>query len=322
MMLRSLVDEVVRRRLWPIPLLALVVAIAAPMLFMKSDAPAVTELPPAPAPTELPITAKKLVSGDDKSAVVIVRPKHKKQDPFAPPASSSTSDSAASASTETAAATDPSQSVPVSIDGSSGSTTSPTTEPTTTSTTTEPTTSSSTASATKPKSSTTTKTKTTKTTKPKVTTSSASANKRVTYVDVRFGKRMGTMLRYRVPRLQTFQAGGRVAAMFVGYAAARNAAVFAIAPSTAVTGVKCRKVKGVCRFIDLPPGAHARITLVGERGVPVHRRLDVASIRHLKLVAGSKSSARMTSLSDARCLFSKLVSLSTTAPSISADACA
>ena len=57
MMLRSLVDEVVRRRLWPIPLVALLVAIAAPLLFMKSAppaAPAAPRRPPAAAPGKLP----------------------------------------------------------------------------------------------------------------------------------------------------------------------------------------------------------------------------------------------------------------------------
>ena len=139
---------------------------------------------------------------------------------------------------------------------------------------------------------------------------------------MRFGKQMGTMLRYRVPRLQTFQAGGRVAAMFVGYSAARNAAVFAIAPSTAVSGVTCRKVKGTCRFIDIPAGRHARLGLVGENGRPVIRRLDVVSIRHLPVAPTSKASRRRTTLPEAKCLLKHLQSLSATAPSIAVDACA
>ena len=59
-MLRSLVDEVVRRRLWPIPLVALLIAVAAPVLFMKSpppDAPAATEAPPTAAAAPLPAVA-------------------------------------------------------------------------------------------------------------------------------------------------------------------------------------------------------------------------------------------------------------------------
>ena len=139
---------------------------------------------------------------------------------------------------------------------------------------------------------------------------------------MQFGKQMGTMVRYRVPRLQTFQAGGRVAAMFVGYSAARNAAVFAIAPSTAVSGVTCRKVKGTCRFIDIPAGRHARLGLVGENGRLVIRRLDVVSIRHLPVAPASKASRRMTTLPEAKCLLKQLQSLSTTAPSIATDACA
>ncbi len=125
---------------------------------------------------------------------------------------------------------------------------------------------------------------------PKTSSSSAATTAKVTYVDVRFGERMGTMMRYRVPRLQTFRAGGKVAAMFVGYSAIRNAAVFAVAPSTKVSGVKCREVKNVCRYVDLPTGAHARLTLRGEDGKTVSRRLDVMRIRHLPKVAGSTAS--------------------------------
>ena len=129
------------------------------------------------------------------------------------------------------------------------------------------------------------------------------------------------MTRYRVPRLQTFRAGGKVAAMFVGYSATRNAAVFAVAPSTKVSGVKCREVKNVCRYVDLPAGAHARLTLLGEDGKIVSRRLDVTRIRHLPKVAGSTASARMTTLPAAKCLLKSLLALSASAPSISTDSC-
>jgi hypothetical protein len=130
------------------------------------------------------------------------------------------------------------------------------------------------------------------------------------------------MIRYRVPRLQTFRAGGRVAAMFVGYSTTRNAAVFAVAPSTKVGGVTCRKVKGVCRYVDVPAGSYARLVLIGEKGAAVSRRLDVVSIRHLPPAAPSKASARMTSLAAAKCLLKGLLSLPAVAPSISTDACA
>jgi hypothetical protein len=53
MMLRTLLDEVMRRRLWPIPLVAVLVAVAAPLLFLKSapqDAPPASLAAPAMAP--------------------------------------------------------------------------------------------------------------------------------------------------------------------------------------------------------------------------------------------------------------------------------
>jgi hypothetical protein len=323
MMLRSLVDEVVRRRLWPIPLVAVLVAIAAPLLFMKSAPTAAPAQPPAPA-TEVgfPKAAGPYVNPKDKPLNGVRPSPRKAQDPFAPPASSSSSAaSGTSAASAATGKTSSAQSVPVVIKNSDGTTSTATIGP---STGTSSTSSSTPKAKTKTKKkSTTPKTTTPTVTVPKTTTSSAAAMSRVTYVDVTFGERMGTMTRFRVPRLQTFRAGGKVAAMFVGYSVTRNAAVFAIAPSTKVSGVKCREVKGVCRYVDLPVGAHARLTLRDEDvdGEKVSRRLDVVGIRHLPKVAGSKASARMTTLPAAKCLLKSLLALSATAPSISTDSC-
>ena len=162
-------------------------------------------------------------------------------------------------------------------------------------------------------------TKKTTTTTPKVTTPAPA--KIVPYVDVRFGKTKDTMVRYRVPRLQTFRAGRRVAAMFVGYSQTRNAAVFAVAPSTQVKGITCRKVKSVCRYVDIPAGSYARLALRGEDGQLVSRRLDVVSIRHLPEAPVSPASARTTSLPAAKCLLKSLLSLTAIAPSLPVDAC-
>ncbi len=52
-MLRNLLDEVRRRHLWPIPVIALLVAVAAPLLFLKS-APSDAPLASAPAPAAAP----------------------------------------------------------------------------------------------------------------------------------------------------------------------------------------------------------------------------------------------------------------------------
>jgi hypothetical protein len=307
MMLRSLVDEVVRRRLWPIPLVALLVVIAAPLLFMKSTpagAPAATEVPPAAAPGQLPNAAEKVMSTSDRTVVSHKRSTLKREDPFAPPqsavvkkttATSSTSSSSSTAKTSTPAA------VPVVIKNADGSTTKATIGPAT-------------STSKSPAKTTATKKKSTT---PKTTTPA----KIVTYVDIRFGKKMGTMLRYRVPRLQTFQAGRKVAAMFVGYSAKRNAAVFAVAPSTKVSGVTCRKVDKVCRYVDLAEGRHARLTLRAADGTITSRRLDVVGIRHLPQTPASTASARTTSLPAAKCLLKGLLTLTAIAPSLPVDAC-
>lgn len=314
-MLRSLVDEVVRRRLWPIPLVAVLVAIAAPVLFMKSGpANAPASAPPAAAPGSLPGTAEKLLTTSDKAVIPHKRSTRKAEDPFAPPASAAKA--AKAAASGSAPATKASTSVPVVIKNADGSTSTATISP-------------STGSVKTTKKSTTSKKKTTKkstakktTTTPQVTPPPAPVTTNATYVDVRFGKKAGTMTRYRVPRLQTFKAGRRVAAMFVGYSQTRNAAVFAVAPSTQVKGVTCRKVNGVCRYVDIPAGSYARLVLQAEDGTLISRRLDVVSIRHLTVPeAASGTAPRVTSLPAATCLLKNLLKLPASLPAIPADAC-
>lgn len=316
-MLRSLVDEVVRRRLWPIPVVALLVAIAAPLLFMKSaptNAP--TEAPPIAAPGTLPKKADVLLKSSDRAVVSTKPSKRKAKDPFAPPAGS-TSDASSAASGKTASAgTGSSQEVPVVIKNSDGTTSTATIAPST------GTSSSSKAKAKAKKTATKAKSTTPKVTVPKTSSSSAAATRKVvTFVDVQFGERMGTLTRYRVPRLQTFRAGGKVAAMFVKYSPTRNAAVFAVAPSTKVSGVTCREVKNVCRYVDLPEGAHARLKLTGADGSTVTRRIDVMRIRHLPKVPGTRASVRVTTMAAAKCLLKSLLTLSATAPSIAPNSC-
>ncbi len=311
-MLRSLVDEVVRRRLWPIPLVAILVAIAAPLLFMKSgpDAPAGTSAPPVAAPGKLPAGAQRLVTTSDKAATPRSKAERKRQDPFAPPSSSkakAAGDTAAAPSASAPVATPPSGAVVIrNSDGSTATMAVPKT------------------TATKPTTKKSRKKATTRKRAPKVTasepTTSAAGEATATYVDVRFAKRKDSMLRYRVPRLQTFRAGGNVAAMFVGYSEARDAAVFAIAPSTTVAGdVDCRKVKGVCRYVDIPAGSYARLRMRAADGSVTSRRLDVVKIR--RLPGAEDPRPRATSLSTAKCLLRGLLKLPASLPSISVDAC-
>jgi hypothetical protein len=306
MMLRSLVDEVVRRRVWPIPLVAILIAVAAPLLFMKS-APdsASSTAPPAASPGRLPAVAGQLVSTSDKAAASHKRSKREGRDPFAPPASAEKAATTATAAQPTASA-EGSTVVIKNSDGSTATVSAPKT------------TASATTAKTKP-----TTTKTTAT--PKVTpsdpsTSGAAARPAATYVDVRFGKRMETRTRRSVPPLQTFRAGGKVAAMFVHYSAAHDKAVFAIAPSTTVGGdVGCRKFKGVCRYVDIPAGSYVRLTLRAEDGSYLSRRLDVVQIRHLG--GTPQQSQRANTLTAAICLLKSLLKLPVSVPSISTDVC-
>jgi hypothetical protein len=306
MMLRSLVDEVVRRRMWPIPLVAILIAVAAPLLFMKS-APdsASSTAPPPPAPAgKLPGVAGQLVSTSDKAAAAHKRSKRKGQDPFAPPAS------AKSATTAPAAQRTPSAGGSTVVVKNSDGSTATLSVPKATASASAPNTK---ATATKPAT-------TPKVATPDPTTSSAAAKLAATSVDVRFGERMGTRTRQRVPRLQTFRAGGKVAAMFVHYSAEHDKAVFAIAPSTTVGGdVGCRKVQGVCRYVDIPAGSYARLTLRAEDGSYISRRLDVVQIRHLG--GTPEQSQRANTLTAATCLLKSLLKLPVSVPSISSDAC-
>jgi hypothetical protein len=320
MMLRNLVNEVVSRRMWPIPLVAIVVAVAAPLLFMKSGGePVSTAPPPIAQPGKLPTGAEKLVSNQDKTAATPSKAKRKSQDPFAPPKSAKPKGEppapAAGATAATAATSTASSGVVINnSDGSTATMQVP----------------ASTQRASAPKSSTTktssTKKSTTKTTTkkttPKATTPKATVPEvTTTYVDARFGARQNTYVRYRVPRLQTFRAGGRIAAIFVGYSSKRNVAVFAVAPSTQVKGdVECRTIKGVCRYVDLPEGKYARLVLRGVDGELVSRRLDVVDIRTL---AGKEDTfPRENPLETATCLLKGLLRLTPNAPSIASDACA
>jgi hypothetical protein len=253
-------------------------------------------LPPVPAGAKLPATAGGLLNASQKAATPRHPLKGKGEDPFAPPASGGKSESASGKAAGAAKA--PPEAIPVVITNANGSTptiAAPKAAPTPT------------IAAPKAKTA----------PAPKVT-----PVRTATYVDVRFAEQMGSMLRYRVPRLQALRAGGKVAAMFVKYSPARHKAVFAIAPSTKVGGdVRCRRVLGVCRYVDIPAGSYARLTMRGEDGSYLSRRLDVVSIRHMPLVAGATPPAPATRRATATCLIKGLLALPVTVPSISADSC-
>ncbi len=297
-MLRNLMHEIVRRRLWPIPALALLVALAAPVLFLKSapaGAPAAdTAAPPAAAPGKLPARAERLLAATGQ----VASPggaKGSARDPFAPPTSR-----------VAAAATGASASGAAGAKAASG-TTSPASSDTP---------SAATPSA-DPSASTVTDAPSSSGAGPADSSALAASN---ASVDVRFGPRKDARVHRAIPRLQPYFIHGKLAAVFVKYSPTRHKAVFAMAPGLLVRGpVKCRRVEGVCRYLDIPAGSYARLTMLTSDRILVTRRLDVVAI-------GSRGSSATTATAasdhgENACLLNRLVATKAGGSSIDRDAC-
>jgi hypothetical protein len=305
MMLRNLLHEIVRRRLWPIPVVAVLVALAAPILFMKSaPAGAPTAQTPAPgaAPAgKLPARAQRLLAA---SSPVGSRggASGSAQDPFQPPASQiaaakaangvggATGASAKKASAPPAGSTTPGTTgpIPVVIQNADGTSTAPTTTPR-----------SGDSGTSKPTS---------------ISASTAS-------VDVRFGPSAGGRVHRAIPRLQTYFIHGELAAVFVKYSPKREAAVFAVAPGVVVSGpVRCRRIAGVCRYVDIPAGSYARLTTLTPDRIIVTRRLDVERIDTLGRGSATTATAAGDHSENA-CLLGKLRAMGAGDAPIARDAC-
>ena len=257
-MLRNLVDEIVRRRLWPIPLAALVVVVAAPLLFLKSAPPqaATDAIAATPAAqTDLPTRAQRLLTATDAGRTPERRLSRSERDPFQAPASraaaakkaskkaSSSSKKTAATPTRKGTSDDP---VAVVVQNADGSATSAATSGTSTSRSTSTSTSRSSDSTVAPS------------------------------VDVRFGAHKDSPIERRIRRLKTFEVHGEIAVIFIKYSPTRHKAIFSIAPTTTVGGdVDCRAVDGVCSYVDIPVGSYARLTFSLSDGSRVSRRLDV-----------------------------------------------
>jgi hypothetical protein len=261
MMLRNLVDEIVRRRLWPIPLVALAVVVAAPLLFLKSgpppaalDAPVAT----ASAQADLPVRAQRLLTTTDAGRSSGRRLSRSARDPFQAPASRSkaakkASKKVASSSKKTAATTKTATKgtsdnpVAVVVQNADGSTTSGA-----------------------PASSGGDGTSTSR------STSTPSASPSAPSIDVRFGAHKDSPIQRRIPRLKTFEVDGEITVIFVKYSPTHHKATFAINPTTTVGGdVDCRLMDGLCSYVDIPAGSYARLTFTLSDGSRVSRRLDV-----------------------------------------------
>lgn len=296
-MLRNVLDEITERRLWPIPALALLIALAAPLLFLQSSpsgTPAASApAPAAPASGSLPARAARLLATTGADAQSGRKaPSGSASDPFTPPASSA---GAKAASTKSGSSSSPSSSS--GGNGSAAGATEPVPVVITNPDGTTPAGSGAASSPTPPigAGSSTAPATVAKAARPKV--------------DVRYGERLPGRLHRGIPRLQTFVAGGRAIAIFVKYSPKRDKAVFAIAPRTLVTGdVECRRKQGLCRYVDIPVGKHARLTTFATDGSLVTRRLDVVRITRSRR-SGTTAAAASRAPADGRCLLDKLLAL-------------
>jgi hypothetical protein len=296
-MLRNLLDEIKHRHLWPIPVVALLVAIAAPLLFLQSAAqdasPASADAVTAPA-GQLPARARRLLETSNVAKAAARRPARTANDPFQPPSrgaapAAATAASAAGATTTTtapAAPTAPADPVPVVITNSDGT---PSATPETPASPTAP---------------------------DKVGTTPATTVARA--VTTRFGEQYPAPVQHSIPRLQAFGPADSVVAIFVKYSPARDKAVFAIAPSAVVTGnVVCRRKGGVCRYVDIAVGKHVRLATRAADGTLVSSRLDVVRINRAPDAAATADSAPV----NGSCLLAKLLTLTPEDPPLSRDAC-
>lgn len=259
-MLRNLVNEIVRRHLWPIPVVAIAVTLAAPLLFLKpaphDASPSAAVVPAAPA--DLP-GVQQLLTETDASATKDRRLTRTARDPFRAPAKAPAHTRGKKSSSKKKAATSsagakPGDPVPVVITNADGST------PSAPGSGSAPAAAPSAGDGSTP-------------------TPSSGGSSSATAVNVRFGARMDSPIQRRIPRLKTFDVGGKIAVVFVKYSPARGKAIFAIDPSTTVDGdVDCRLVNGRCRYVDIPVGKYARLTFVNDDGSRVSRRLDVVKV--------------------------------------------
>jgi hypothetical protein len=283
MMLRNLLDEMMRRRLLPVAALALLVLIAAPLLFLKGapdGAPSADAAAPAPAqPAELPARAARLLAATDADASR-GGAKGTAHDPFNPPAAYRTAAEAAAAGSSTKSAATKRSSkgsvklkqVPAVVKNQP-----PATSP--------------------------------RTPAAPSTGSRSSAGARIVSVDVRFGPKKDTKIRRAIPRYQPFYIHGKLVAVFMKYSPSRDKAVFAVAPGLHISGpVKCRVQDGACKYIDMKAGSHAWLTMITADRTVVSRRLDVVRTKARASSASTKATAA-SGRSQAACLLAKLVAM-------------
>ena len=296
-MLRNLIDEVRNRRILALAALGVLVALALPLLFLKSapeGAPAANAAAPAAAQeAKLPARAARLLATSDPGAPG-GRAKGSAADPFAPPAAYR---AAANAATKAGSGNAANTATPAANGGGGGGGATITKAPAVV-----PGTPPAPSTATRPR------------TAPSLNANNAS-------VDIRFGPKTDTAIKRAIRRQKGFYIHGKLVAMFVKYSPARKAAVFALAPGLHISGpIKCRVVNGSCRYLDIPAGAHAWITTITPSRTIVKRRLDVVRVKR-RAASSSTRAAAASSRREASCLARKLVAMERGDALLDRDAC-
>ena len=304
-MLRNLIEEARSRQVLVLAGLGVLVALALPLLFLKGapeGAPQANVAAPAPAEeAKLPPRAARLLATNDPGAPG-GRTKGSAQDPFAPPASYRAA-AAAAAAKDGAPAPQPAKAAGPAPQASAGAASGKPVE----------------VVVTNPGSGTRTPSAAGSDSSPRRRSSSLNASNAA--VDIRFGPKRDTRIRRAIPRQKGLYIHGRLVAAFVKYSPSRKAAVFAVAPGVYVSGdVKCRVQDGVCRYVDIPAGEHAWLTVATPSRTIVSRRLDVVRIKR----RSSRSTTRAASASvrsEAACMTRKLVAMERGDALLDRDAC-
>lgn len=302
-MFRTVLDEMMRRRLLPVAALALLVAIIAPLLFLKGapdGAPSADSAAPAAAtPAKLPARAARLLAANDGDASNGAA-KGSAHDPFNPPSSVRAAAAAAAAkgtAASTAAKAGTGNSAPKSTGTASGKTTEPIPvvikNPGT--------------SSSKSNSSTSSK-------------KSTGSSTRSIAVDIRYGAKKDSKIRRAIPRNKAFYIHGKLVAVFVKYSQSRKKAVFAVAQGVHISGPVSARVTDNVRYVDIKPGSHARLSLVTPSRTIVTRRLDVVHARTLTSSNTTKATAA-SSRTEAACLLGKLMAMKPGDQLVGRDAC-
>ena len=303
-MLRNLIDEVRNRRILALAALGVLVALALPLLFLKSapeGAPEANSAAPAAATeAKLPARAARLLATTDAGAPG-GHAKGSAQDPFAPPSSyraaaaaaangasaaATSSGDAGKSSAGTSSSAMPTKPIPVVIQNGSAS----------------------------KQSSNSSKSNSRSNLNPKSTSTSTLA------VDIRFGKKKDSPIKRAIPRNKGFYIHGKLVAVFVKYLESRRKAIFAVAPGLHVSGPVSARVTDNVRYIDIPAGSHARLTIVTPSRTVVSRRLDVVHAKARRVSSATKAAAASTS-SEQACLLGKLRAMKPGDALLNRDAC-